>query len=199
MAATKCFRGESEATKRLYGLDHPITEGFGRNCLMGRRLLERGVRFVQIYNGGAFMAPRINWDAHEDVVDNHTKQAVVLDRPVAALVKDLKQRGMLDETLILWSGEFGRTPHSAGKDGRDHHPEGFSLWMAGGGVKGGTVYGATDEMGMHAAENVVTYHDLHATMLHLLGIDHRRLTYLHNGRRYRLTDVAGNVLEKVLA
>jgi hypothetical protein len=177
------FDDESEATKKLYGLDRPESQGFGKNCLIARRLLEKGVRFVQLYNGGAFVSPRINWDAHEDLVENHTKQAGVMDRPVAGLLKDLKQRGMLEDTLLMWITEFGRTPFTQGLNakGRDHHPNGFTVWMAGAGLKPGIGHGATDEVGYAASEKVTEVYDLHATVLHLLGIDHKRLTYYHNG------------------
>ena len=195
------FEGESAATKKLYGLESPVTEGFGRNCLLARRLLERGVRFVQLYHGGAFSSPRINWDAHEDIVDNHSKQAVILDQPVAGLLKDLKARGLLKDTLVIWTTEFGRTPFTQGLNGkgRDHHPHGFTIWMAGAGLKPGFGYGATDEIGYAAAEKPVTVYDFHATVLHLLGLDHERLTYYHNGIQRRLTDVHGDVVEGILA
>jgi hypothetical protein len=194
-------QSESEETRRLYGLDNPVTEGFGRNCLVARRLLEKGVRFVQLYNGGAFLAPRINWDGHEDIVENHTKQAATMDKPVAGLLKDLKQRGMLDDTLLLWTTEFGRTPFTqgVGAKGRDHHPNGFTMWMAGAGLRPGVGYGATDEVGYAAADKPVEVYDFHATVLHLLGIDHKRLTYYHNGIQRRLTDVHGEVIRDILA
>lgn len=194
-------KGESAATRKLYGLDSPVTEGFGRNCLRARRLLERGVRFVQMYHGGAFGSPRINWDAHEDIVENHRNQAASLDRPLAGLLKDLKARGLLDETLVLWTTEFGRTPYTQGEGGkgRDHHPHGFTCFMAGAGLKPGFSLGQTDELGYHAVQDKTTVYDLHATLLHLLGIDHTRLTFYHNGIRRRLTDVHGTVLEKILA
>jgi hypothetical protein len=193
--------GESKFTQRLYGLDQQATAGFGRNCLLARRLLERGVRFVQLWHGGAFGSPRINWDAHEDIVDNHTKQAVSLDKPLAGLLKDLKQRGMLDDTLVLWTTEFGRTPFTqgVGKPGRDHHQHAFTIFMAGGGVKPGLAHGASDEIGYNVAENEVTIYDFHATILHLLGIEHTKLTFYHNGIRRRLTDVHGEVVKGVLA
>ena len=193
--------GESSATRNLYGIDSPLTEAFGRNCLRARRLLERGVRFVQLYHGGAFGSPRINWDGHEDIIDNHRTQAVSLDRPLAGLIKDLKQRGMLDDTLVLWTTEFGRTPYTQGDGGRgrDHHPHGFTCWMAGGGLKPGFALGKTDEVGYHAVENKTSIYDLHATVLHLLGIDHTRLTFYHNGIKRRLTDVHGQVIENVLS
>jgi hypothetical protein len=192
---------EGEETKRLYGLYEPASAAFGRNCLLARRLLERGVRFVQIWNGGAFGSPRINWDAHEDLVENHTKQAAVMDRPVAGLLADLKRRGMLEDTLVLWTTEFGRTPFTQGigGKGRDHHQLGFTCWMAGAGLKRGVAHGATDEVGYASVDDPVTVHDYHATALHLLGIDHTRLTFYHNGIQRRLTDVHGKVIEGVLA
>ncbi|HBI41311.1 MAG TPA: DUF1501 domain-containing protein [Planctomycetales bacterium] len=191
---------ETEATKKLYGLDAPVTEGFGRNCLLARRLLERGVRFVQLIHGGAFGSPRINWDAHEDIVDNHTKQAAILDRPVAGLLKDLKARGLLDDTLVLWTTEFGRTPFTqgVGAKGRDHHPLVFTCWMAGAGLKKGFRYGASDEVGYLPAEDATSIYDFHATVLHLLGLDHKKLTFYHNGIQRRLTDVHGEVIDKIL-
>jgi hypothetical protein len=195
------LEGESEETRRLYGLDVPASRAFGRNCLLARRLLERGVRFVQLYHGGAFGSPRINWDAHEDIVENHTKQAAVADRPVAGLLVDLKARGMLDDTLVVWTTEFGRTPitQGLGGKGRDHHQLAFTCWLAGAGVKGGFGHGRTDEVGYRVVEDPVTIPDLHATVLHLLGLDHTRLTYYHNGIRRRLTDVSGEVVEALLA
>jgi hypothetical protein len=193
--------GETEATRRLYGLDRPATEGFGRNCLLARRLLERGVRFVQLWHGGAFGSPRINWDAHENIVENHTKQAASLDRPAAALLKDLKQRGMLDDTLLLWTTEFGRTPFTQGigAPGRDHHQHAFTVFMAGGGLKPGFAFGESDEIGYKVATNEVSIYDFHATILHLLGLEHTKLTYYHNGIQRRLTDVHGKVVRGILA
>jgi Protein of unknown function (DUF1501) len=192
---------ETKSTRRLYGLDQQATAGFGRNCLLARRLLERGVRFVQLWHGGAFGSPRINWDAHEDIVDNHTTQAISLDKPLAGLLKDLKQRGLLDDTLVLWTTEFGRTPFTqgVGKPGRDHHQHAFTIFMAGGGIKPGIAYGASDEIGYNVVENEVTIYDFHATILHLLGIEHTKLTFYHNGIRRRLTDVHGQVVKGVLA
>jgi len=192
---------ESEATKRLYGLDNPASAPFGRNCLMARRLLERGVRFVQLCHGGAFGGnPRINWDAHEDIVDNHTRQAGTMDRPVAGLLRDLKARGLLEDTLVLCTTEFGRTPITQGLNakGRDHHPHAFTVWMAGGGLKPGYAYGNSDEIG-YSVDNPTTVYDFHATVLHLLGIDHKRLTFYHNGIQRRLTDVHGSVVGDVIA
>ncbi len=192
---------EPPAIRSLYGLDRPETAGFGRNCLLARRLIERGVRFVQLYHGGAFGSPRINWDAHENLVDNHTKQAVSMDRPLAGLIRDLKQRGLFDDTLLLWTTEFGRTPFTEGigGKGRDHHQLAFTCWMAGAGLKPGLAYGSSDEVGYRAVENPTTVYDFHATVLRLLGIDHKRLTYYHNGIRRRLTDVHGEVIQGILA
>lgn len=196
------FDDETEETKRLYGLDDPVTAASGRNFLLARRLIERGVRFVQVYNGAALGGnPRINWDAHEDVKTNHEAQAVLLDRPCAGLLQDLKRRGLLDDTLVFWSSEFGRTPFTegVGTRGRDHHPHAFTAWMAGAGLKRGIAYGTTDEVGYQVAENPVTVYDFHATILQLLGIDHTRLTYYHNGIQRRLTDVHGQVIHEILA
>ena len=195
------FSREPEAVRRLYGLDDPISGAFARNCLLGRRLLERGVRFVQLYQGGSAMKPRVNWDAHEDVVLNHTQEARIMDAPVAALIKDLKQRGMLEDTLFLWVTEFGRTPFSQGKGkpGRDHNQLGFTIFMAGAGLKPGIAHGATDEIGHRSVEDVTTIYDFHATVLHLLGFDHTKLAYYHNGIQRRLTDVHGEVIRPILA
>ena len=188
---------ESDRTQKLYGLDKKVSQHFGRNCLLARRLVERGVRFVQLYSGGN-EGPRA-WDAHKDLEKNHRLHCAETDRPIAALLTDLKQRGLLDTTLVVWGGEFGRTPNTENSNGRDHHPHGFTMWMAGGGIKPGTNYGATDEFGYHAVENPVTVPDLHATILHLLGLDHEQLTYRFQGRDYRLTDVEGRVLQPLLA
>lgn len=193
---------ESAETKQLYGIDEPITAAAGKNFLMARRLLERGVRFVQVYSGASLGGnPRINWDAHEDVKTNHDTQAVLLDKPAAGLLKDLKQRGMLDDTLVFWSSEFGRTPFTegVGTRGRDHHNLCFTTWMAGAGLKKGFGYGKSDEVGYLPAENPVTVYDFHATILHLLGLDHTQLSYYHNGIQRRLTDVHGHVIHDVLA
>lgn len=194
--------GESEATRRRYGLDHPnpATAGFARNCLLARRLSEQGVRFVQILNGGQFGSPRINWDGHENIVDNHRTQAMTMDQPVAALLQDLKARGLLEDTVLLWTTEFGRTPITQGMDGkgRDHHPNGFTIFMAGAGLIPGMAYGATDEIGFEAVQSPVQFYDVHATMLHLLGLDHTQLTYRHNGVDRRLTDVHGEVISGIL-
>jgi hypothetical protein len=189
--------GESEATRRLYGLDDPRTERFGRRCLMARRLVERGVRFVQVYSGGGHNDE--NWDAHGDVNTNHELHCGETDGPIAALLTDLKSRGLLDETLVVWTGEFGRTPTGQNGKGRDHSPRGFTAWLAGGGVKGGQAYGATDDFGYAAVHNKVHVHDLHATILHLMGFDHTLLTYFHAGRDMRLTDVEGRVVSELVA
>jgi hypothetical protein len=188
---------ETEATKRLYGLDDRRTADFGTRCLLARRLVERGVRFVHLYSGGGPLVTQ--WDAHDDINANHEKMCGHVDRPIAALLRDLKQRGLLEETLVVWASEFGRTPMSQGGKGRDHNPYGFTMWLAGGGVKGGQAIGATDEFGLRAVEERISVHDFHATLLHLLGLDHERLTFRHNGRDERLTDVAGQVVEAVLA
>jgi hypothetical protein len=188
---------ETAETKRLYGLDSPRTEKFGRRCLLARRLVERGVRFVQVYSGGGHTED--TWDAHSDVNKNHELHCGETDQPIAGLLTDLKRRGLLDETLVVWAGEFGRTPTGQNGKGRDHSPRGFSTWMAGGGVKGGRVVGATDPFGYAAAENRVHVHDLHATILHLMGLDHTLLTYFHGGRDMRLTDVSGRVVQEVVA
>jgi hypothetical protein len=187
---------ETAATQKLYGLDEKITENFARQCLMARRFAEAGVRFIQVTHSDAF----VQWDQHGDLRKGHSKNALEVDRPIAGLLKDLKQRGLLEDTLVLWGGEFGRTPTAQGTtDGRDHNPEGFTMWMAGGGVRGGMRYGATDEYGYYAQENPMHIHDVHATLLHLLGLDHLRLTWRHAGRDFRLTDVAGTVHDKIFA
>ncbi len=183
---------ESEATHRLYGIDDPRSRSYGTKCLMARRLIESGVRFVQVYSDG-------EWDAHNDLVENHTHHCLATDVPVAGLLTDLEQRGLLNDTLVIWGGEFGRMPISQNGGGRDHNPNGFLQWMAGAGIKGGTSFGETDEIGYKAVENRVSVNDLHATLLHLLGLNHERLTYFHNGRSYRLTDVAGKVIHDILS
>jgi hypothetical protein len=188
---------ESEATKKLYGLDEKNTYDFGSRLLLARRLIERGTRFVQIYSGGGPVS--IQWDAHKDLVANHVKMSGLTDKPIAGLLKDLRSRGLLDDTLVIWGGEFGRTPTAQGNDGRDHNPYGFTMWMAGGGVKPGFAYGATDDYGWFAQENKVHIHDLHATILHLLGMDHERLTHRYAGRDFRLTDIAGHVVKDLIA
>lgn len=182
---------ETAETLHLYGLDDPHTANFGRQCLMARRFAERGVRFIQVTHG--------YWDQHGSLRKDHQRIASEADRPIAGLLADLKRRGLLDDTLVVWGGEFGRTPTSEGTDGRDHNPQGYTMWLAGGGVKGGQRYGATDEYGYYAAENKVHLHDLHATVLHLLGLDHTRLTYPYAGRDFRLTDVHGEVVQGVIA
>ena len=189
---------ESAATKALYGLDDPSTEDFGRNCLVARRLLERGVRFVQVWNGADNGFPRRNWDSHEDLARDHAIMGRSLDKPAAALIKDLKSRGLLDDTIVIWTTEFGRMPCSQGGKGRDHNPSAFTSWLAGGGIKGGTGYGASDAWSYRAAVDPTSNYDLHATVLHLLGIDHTRLTFKHNGIERRLTDVHGHVLRPIL-
>jgi hypothetical protein len=185
---------ETAATRRLYGLDHAETAEFGTRCLLARRMVERGVRFVQVYCGDTN-----GWDAHSDLVGNHRRLCLQSDLPIAGLLCDLKSRGLLDSTLVIWGGEFGRTPMTEGTTGRDHNPHGFSMWLAGGGVRGGRVLGATDEVGLRAAQGITHVHDLHATVLHLLGLNHERLTFRHNGRNERLTDVEGEVVEEVFA
>jgi Protein of unknown function (DUF1501) len=184
--------GESPVIRKLYGIDGGPTDNFGRQCLLARRFVERGVRFVQCSHS-------YKWDQHSDLKNGHTNNAREVDQPIAALLNDLKQRGMFDDTLVLWGTEFGRTPVAEGSDGRDHNPYGFTMWMAGGGVKGGMAYGATDEFGYFAVENRVNIYDLHATLLHLLGIDHKQLTFRHNGRDFRLTDVHGDVLHDIVS
>ncbi|MEM7383299.1 MAG: DUF1501 domain-containing protein [Verrucomicrobiota bacterium] len=191
--------GESQETLDLYGVGRQPTDEYGRNCLIARRLVERGVRFIQLYSGGGHLEE--TWDAHAGIESNHGQHAPEVDQPIAALLTDLERRGMLDETLIVWGGEFGRMPFSEGKDapGRNHNPYGFSMWLAGGGVKGGMTYGSTDEFGFAAMENKVHLHDLHATILHILGLDHELLTYFHQGRKESLTDVGGRIVHDILA
>lgn len=190
---------ETEATQKLYGLDSkvPSQRLYGIQCLRARRLVESGVRFVEITCPPG--ASNGTWDQHGDLKKGHEKNALDTDQAISGLIQDLKARGLFNDTLIVWAGEFGRTPHSSGRDGRDHHPEGFSVWLAGGGVKGGTIYGATDELGMHAVENVCTMHDLHATILHLMGLNHERLTFRFSGRDFRLTDVHGHVVHQIVS
>jgi uncharacterized protein (DUF1501 family) len=192
------FKDESAATRALYGLDADKTRAFGTNCLLARRMVERGVRFVHLVHS--------TWDHHSDLNGRLANNCAMTDQGAAALLKDLKQRGLLDDTLVVWVGEFGRTPMgevrrgiNKGKEGRDHHPSAFSLWMAGGGVKRGHVHGATDDFGFNVAHDPVHVHDLQATILHLLGINHEQLTYRHAGRDYRLTDVFGKVVKDILA
>ena len=188
---------ESEATRKLYGLDEKRTAEFGTRCLLARRMVERGVRFVQIYSGGGPVS--IQWDAHKDLVANHEKMCGMTDKPVAGLLADLKQRGLLDSTLVIWGSEFGRLPMSESGNGRDHNPHGFTMWFAGAGVKGGRVIGETDEFGLRGAGERFHMRDFHATILHLLGLDQHKLWYLHNGRHEKLTDFGGKVIEKVMA
>jgi hypothetical protein len=187
--------GETEATRRLYGMDQATTEPFGARLLLARRLVERGVRFVQVYSGGT----RANWDGHAGLELNHRQRCAETDKPIAGLLQDLKQRGLLKDTLVVWGSEFGRMPISQDGDGRDHNPHAFLMWMAGGGVKAGFSYGASDDLGYLSAENPVSVHDFHATLLHLLGLDHKRLTYEHDGRSMRLTDVSGRVVDEIVA
>lgn len=193
------FSSESVQTKSLYGLfdEDPFTRSYGQQCLMARRLVERGVRFIEL------TCPNVGhgadrWDQHGNLKDGHERNAHAVDQPIAGLLMDLKIRGLLDQTLVIWSGEFGRTPFAQGDNGRDHNPSAFSMWMAGAGIKGGTIYGQTDEYGYRVIENKVTIHDLHATILHLLGMDHTNLTFPFSGRNFRLTDVAGNVVHDIL-
>ncbi len=186
---------ETEATLHLYGLDQTVTEDFGRQCLLARRFAERGVRFIQVTHSDT----NVQWDQHGNLRAGHAKNALEVDRPIAGLLRDLKQRGLLEDTLVMWGGEFGRTPVAQGKDGRDHNPEGFTMWLAGAGVKAGFKYGATDEYGYYAVENKMHIHDLHATLLYLMGLDHLRLTHRYAGRDFRLTDVAGHVHTDILA
>ena len=187
---------ETAATQQMYGMHRPISEYFGRQCLMARRLVERGVRFVQLYSGGGDQM--LSWDAHGDLRGNLEQHCPEIDQPVAGLIQDLKQRGLLDETLVIWGGEFGRMPTHQGSRGRDHNPRGFSMFLAGGGVKGGTTYGATDDFGYAAVEDPVSIPDLHATCLYLLGLDHTLLTFHHRGRDMRLTDVSGDVIRDII-
>ena len=193
------IKGETGATRKLYGLEakYEHTRTFGMQCLMARRLVEKGVRFIEL------TCPRIGgndrWDAHGGLLKNHGDNARATDQPIAGLLRDLKSRGMLKDTLVVWSGEFGRTPFAQGSNGRDHNPYGFTIWMAGGGAKPGITYGATDEFGYHAVENKLEIHDMHATMLHLLGMDHKKMTYFFDGRDMRLTDVHGHVAHDLVA
>ena len=197
------LRGESQATRKLYGVDSavPAKAAYARQCLVARRLVERGVRFVELtmVRGDGKGGMSNPWDQHTKLVHGHGSNALAVDQPVAALIKDLKARGLLDETLVIFSGEFGRTPFIQGEDGRDHNPFGFSLWLAGGGLKKGFIYGATDEYGYRVVENRQTIHDLHATILHLMGLDHQALSYRFGGRDFRLTDVHGHVIQGILA
>ena len=195
MPLVEDLSGETLATQQLYGMDDPLNANFGRMCLMARRFAERGVRFIQVTHSDS----HVQWDQHSDLKKGHEKNAREVDKPIAGLLRDLKARGLLEDTLVWWGGEFGRTPTCEGTNGRDHNPEGFTMWLAGGGVKGGFRYGSTDDYGYYAAEDKVHIHDLHATILHLLGLDHERLTYRYAGRNFRLTDVEGNVVQKLFA
>ena len=186
---------ESEATRQLYGMDSPVTANFGRQCLMARRFLERGVRFVQVTHSDG----EVQWDQHGALFKGHTKNAAEVDKPIAGFLQDLKARGLLADTLVLWGGEFGRTPTAQGGDGRDHNPHGFTMWMAGAGVKPGLAYGATDDYGYFATEDKVHVHDLHATILHLMGLNHEKLTVRYAGRDFRLTDVEGRVVKEIIS
>jgi hypothetical protein len=194
---------ESAATRKLYGADdpNPLVAGFARNCLLARRLLERGVRFVQLFNGAYAMGEGVgNWDGHRQLKADYDRHGPILDKPAAALLKDLKARGLLSDTLVIWSTEFGRMPtFQKGAQGRDHNPKGFTVWLGGAGVKKPFTYGATDEFGYKAVEQVATVYDFHATILHMLGLDHERLSFYHNGIERRLTDVHGHVLSEILA
>ncbi len=190
---------ESDATRKLYGIDEPVTADFGRNCLVARRMLERDVRFIQIWSGADNALPRRNWDSHEDIAKDHGNMAASMDKPAAALIKDLKSRGLLEDTIVYWTTEFGRMPCSQGGKGRDHNPFAFTSWVAGGGFKGGVSYGESDEWSYKVADKPVYCYDLHATILHQLGIDHKRLTYRHNGIDRRLTDVHGAVIPELIA
>jgi hypothetical protein len=191
---------EDADTLKLYGVGEPVTDLFARQCLMARRLVERGVRIVQVYHTQTSKRSSCQlWDQHGGLKTELPNNCLATDQPVAGLIKDLKRRGMLDDTLVIWGGEFGRTPTAEGTDGREHHPFGFTMFLAGGGVKSGMTYGATDDFGWHAVENRVHVHDLHATILHLMGIDHEKLTYRYGGRDYRLTDVSGNIVHDIIA
>jgi hypothetical protein len=190
---------ESAATRRLYGLDEAVTEPFGKQCLLARRLVERGVRFVQVFSGGLGNQNTDTWDAHLNVRENHTLHAAETDLPIAGLLADLEARGLLDTTLVIWHAEFGRMPISQNGVGRDHNPGAMTVWMAGAGITGGQVIGSSDELGYKAEEQPIDFHDLHATILHLLGIEHTRLTYRFNGRDMRLTDVHGRLIPQIVA
>tara|TARA_B100001079_G_C16146673_1_gene398059 strand:- start:95 stop:682 length:588 start_codon:yes stop_codon:yes gene_type:complete len=182
---------ESEATQKLYGIGETATDSFGKQCLHARRMVESGVRFVELAHG--------SWDHHKNLREGMETQCAQIDKPIAGLLEDLKRRDLLKDTLVIWAGEFGRTPHGQGGDGRDHNHKGYTTWMAGGGVKGGFGYGATDEYGYEAVEDRVHIHDWHATILHLLGLDHERLTYRYAGRDFRLTNIHGKVAKEILA
>ncbi|HYO79856.1 MAG TPA: DUF1501 domain-containing protein [Bryobacteraceae bacterium] len=188
--------GETEETKELYGVGKEPTDDYGRRCLLARRLVEKGVRFVCVVSGGG--PGNLQWDAHEDIEENHIRMAAQTDKPVAGLIKDLKRRGLLDETLVLWGGEFGRSPEAQGGVGRDHHNLGFTMWMAGGGVKGGQVVGATDDIGLRAVQNPIHFRDIHTTILNQLGLNQDALSFMHQGRRERLTEVHGSVIKQIV-
>lgn len=195
MPQVEDLSAETSATLHQYGMDDPVTANFGRMCLLARRFAERGVRFIQVTHSDG----KVQWDQHSDLKNGHEAKAREVDKPIAGLLADLKQRGLLEDTLVWWGGEFGRTPTAEGSNGRDHNPEGFTMWLAGGGVKPGFRWGSTDDYGFFAQENKVHIHDLHATLLHLLGLDHQRLTYRYAGRDFRLTDVHGNVVSEIFA
>ena len=188
---------ESQATKKLYGLDNKVTSEFGTRCLLARRMVERGVRFVQLFSGGGPVS--MQWDAHTNLKQNHEKMCGLTDQPIAALLTDLKSRGLLDSTLVIWGSEFGRLPMSQSGNGRDHNPHGFTMWFAGGGVKGGQAIGETDEFGLRGVGERYHMRDFHATLLHALGLDQHKLWYLHNGRQEKLTDFGGRVIKEVFA
>jgi uncharacterized protein (DUF1501 family) len=192
------MKNEPAHINELYGIGNPTTDDFGRRCLMARRLVEKGVRFVTVVSGGPAIS---QWDAHDDIEENHLRMAARTDQPIAALLKDLKQRGLLDSTLVVWGGEFGRTPEAQGGKGRDHNPFVFTNWLCGGGIRGGITHGESDQWGYKPADrsNITEVYDIHATLLHLLGIDHTRLTFRHNGVDRRLTDVHGEVIAPLLA
>jgi uncharacterized protein (DUF1501 family) len=194
---------ESQSTLASYGADdesNPTKAAFARNCILARRLIEKGVRFVQLFNGAYASGGELNWDGHNKLQEQYDKHAAILDQPAAALIRDLRQRGLLEETLVVWCTEFGRMPmFQKGSQGRDHNPDGFTCWLAGAGVKPGVSHGRTDDLGRKAVENVLTLHDFHATILHLLGLDHERLTFEHNGIQRRLTNVEGHVIRPLLA
>jgi hypothetical protein len=187
---------EPEETKELYGIGKEPTDDYGRRCLLARRMVEKGVRFVCVVSGGG--PGNLQWDAHDDIEENHLRMAAQTDKPVAGLIKDLKRRGLLDQTLVLWGGEFGRSPESQGSKGRDHHNLGFTMWMAGGGIKGGQIVGATDDIGLRATENRIHFRDIHTTILHQLGLNQDRLSYMHQGRRERLTEVHGEIIKQIV-
>jgi hypothetical protein len=191
---------ESPATRALYGLDDPVTEIFGKQCLMARRLVEQGVRMVQVYHTQTSKRSSCQlWDQHSNLAVELPNNCAATDKPIAGLIKDLKSRGLLNDTLVVWGGEFGRTPTAEGGNGREHHPFGFTMWLAGGGIRGGMTFGATDDFGWYAVKDKIHVHDLHATILHLMGLDHEKLTYRYGGRDYRLTDVHGEVVREILA